>query len=311
MKIKNNLSKIIIALTLLLLFAVTISFSGCSATKFHDDDLAYVFGEVFGKKPRNVTPEDLETVESFSIMNYADNNTVTVTLSGYVETLESEGREAAATYVRTVDITDMTISEMEDFAYLKNLKSFAALYSSLQSFEFLTLCPELREVEISAAYNCTDFSYLSSIEKLEKLFITDCQVSDISFVSQMKNLTDLTLSGTYKDGYPLHDISFLEDMTSLKSLSLSSLGITDISPLANLKNLESLNLAYNGISDVTPISELYDLKFINLTQNLIEDLSSLKNYNPDTFGRIILDLNSLIKDWTPLDYLGNKVQGRH
>ena len=84
-------------------------------------------------------------------------------------------------------------------------------------------------------------------------------------------------------------------------------GFFDVS---ELKNLKSLNASYNCIEDVSPISQMTELVYLDLTQNPIKDLSSLTNFNPEKFEKIILDLNTLIKDWSPLDYLGNKVQGK-
>lgn len=292
--------------------AVTlICFNGCSSISFKDEGLSEVFGEIFDKKPRNISIEELESIETFSIITYANNNYITVTLDGYDEALASSGRDAAAEYVRTVDITDKSFSGFEDFVYLKNLKSFAASYFSFRDFDFLKNCSNISGIYLDSCYNCTDFSFLTSFEGLETLSVNDCEFSDVSFISDLKSLKSLSLSGIYMSEYPISDISFVQGLTELESLSLSSLGIVDISALENLKKLEYLNLSYNGISDVTPISELTNLTFINLTQNIISDVSSLTNYNPEKFERIMLDLNSLITDWSPLDYLGNKVQGKY
>lgn len=63
-----------------------------------------------------------------------------------------------------------------------------------------------------------------------------------------------------------------EQLASITSIDLSSMGITDISDIAYMPNLESLNLRDNGIRDITPLLVLESLRDVDLSYN---DLSSI------------------------------------
>ncbi|MCP5106543.1 MAG: hypothetical protein GY950_24375, partial [bacterium] len=68
---------------------------------------------------------------------------------------------------------------------------------------------------------------LSKFDHLEKLNLFDNEISDISILGELKNLTSLSLSLT-----GISDISILAELKNLTRLSLSLTGISDISILA-------------------------------------------------------------------------------
>ena len=53
----------------------------------------------------------------------------------------------------------------------------------------------------------------------------------------------------------ISDITPLENLTQLKSLSLWQNQVSDLTPLINLTNLEDINLKNNRISDISPLIE--------------------------------------------------------
>lgn len=299
-----------IIITIILITSV-ICFSGCAGIGFEDDTFAHVFSEAFDKKVNAITEEDLAQIQGIEIVTYSSANYVVITLEGYYEEKQNGAdKEALQKYVKRVDITDMEILSFDDLGRLVNLKEFDALYVPISDFDFLKECQNLEIFTISNNNACDDYTFLSGFGNLKELYITSCAIKDPSFISNLKGLKSLSLDYCTSGEYMLYDISCVSTLEELEELSISSIMVYDISPLSNLKKLKFLNASYNGIDDVTPLSQLSELVYIDLTQNPISDLSSLVNFDPEKFERIILDLNTLITDWSPLDYLGSKVQGK-
>lgn len=91
----------------------------------------------------------------------------------------------------------------------------------------------------------------------------------------LTSLTSLAISGKDKQEF---DLSGIENLTSLKNLSLTDCGIGDISYLQNLTQLESLNLTNNFINDISALTNLTNLKSLYLRGNLIDDYLPTASY---------------------------------
>ena len=126
-------------------------------------------------------------------------------------------------------------------------------------------------------------------------------VSDLSLLSHMPNLTELCLASQAIDD--LAPLAGLE----LEVLILSDNQITDLTPLAGLDSLEELWLGGNPIADASPLAGLENLRLLNLDLGGAEGgaLDSL-----DFLSGLSLDSLSLAQrtvsggDWSPLAGLG-------
>ena len=127
------------------------------------------------------------------------------------------------------------------------------------------------------------------------------QISDISPLSDLANLTELNLSSNHLD-----DISALSRLTNLKSLSLVSNQIIDIRPLSTLTNLTGLYMARNQIRDIRPLSGMTNLRYLSMFENHVGDVSPLSGLTNLTSLYLstnqISDINSL-SNLTKLDQL--------
>ena len=72
----------------------------------------------------------------------------------------------------------------------------------------------------------------------------------------------------------IHDISFLEGMTSLKYLILAHTFVTDISPISSCKNLVFLELDWSSVKDFTPLLGCTALEDLNIS-NTYADVEPL------------------------------------
>ena len=80
----------------------------------------------------------------------------------------------------------------------------------------------------------------------------------------------------------IHDVSFLEGMTSLKYLILAHTFVTDISPISNCKNLVFLELDFSSVRDFTPLQGCTALEDLNIGETYADvepllEMTWLKN----------------------------------
>ena len=284
------------------------SFYGCGkkGLAFHNKDMAAVFAKALSKDVNRITEEDLAKIESFSMMTYGQNNYVSITFEGFSDASDEEREKLSA----GVDITGLDLSDASDLRYLKGLKYYYGAYLGYSNFDFLSSCKELETFILNGNAECHDYTFLSSFPKLTALSLSDCMTDNLDFVSNLTGLTSLTLNSIRVGEDIPYELDFVKPLTELTELNVEGNWIEDLTPLKELKKLTRLDLSYGSIEDVSPLAEMPQLTFINLTQNCVRDVSALTTFDPDTFERIILDLNSSITDWSPLDYLGDKVQGR-
>lgn len=95
--------------------------------------------------------------------------------------------------------------------------------------------------------------------------------SDKASISALTNLTTLSLTQCQ-----LTDISFLAPLSNLTTLYLSDNQIADVSPLASLGKLRTLYLDNNPLSELKPLYALNSLQTLSL-QNLPLPLSTLES----------------------------------
>lgn len=299
----------------LLLSVILLTFTGCPTSlqkidgaDFTNPVVANVFGDIFDKKPERVTEEELAAITRVDIITYSETNEFTVVFKGYDEA-KARGLDTSS-YVRTADITDIVLGDMSDMRFLTSLKEFTATYTGFPDYNFLEPCVQLERFESLYNYESKDYSVFAKLPALKSLNIEGAVIDDFSAFSNLTQLESLTLSEVSSSDYKELDASFVTGLTNLHTLTLSCANLSDVTPIASLVNLRSLSLGRNLIEDVSPLAALTSLEYLDLEQNLISDISPLTTLDSEKFTRIILDGNSSIEDWSPLNYLGEKVQGK-
>ena len=134
----------------------------------------------------------------------------------------------------------------------------------------------------------------SDLEEVTSIDLAGGDISDLSGLERMPNLTTLYLSNNSLD-----DISALSDLNNLTYLDLGSTGVnesTALAQLASLPNLSTLYLNSNNIVDVSPLSNLSGLSYLYLYDNEIYDISAL--VNNDTFYTSYLAISNNLLDCT-------------
>ena len=117
----------------------------------------------------------------------------------------------------------------------------------------------------------TDVSALRELKNLTFLNLGDTKVTDVSALRELKNLTFLELRGT-----GVTDVSALRELKNLTWLNLDSTKVTDVSALQGLTNLTQLNLSHTSVTDVSALQELKSLTYLDLSYTKVTDVSALR-----------------------------------
>ncbi|CAL6101899.1 leucine-rich_repeat domain-containing protein [Hexamita inflata] len=125
---------------------------------------------------------------------------------------------------------------------------------------------DLKELSVQ---NCAfTYSFPHECDKLTSLTLNSCNLSNIDFLTNYKNLDTLLLFHNN-----LTDISVLATMKNLRYVNLNRNQIQLAHPLRNLSKLQHLKLDGNKIRDLLFVFNLKNLELLHLRSNQISDLN--------------------------------------
>ena len=107
-------------------------------------------------------------------------------------------------------------------------------------------------------------------ESVTELYLSSLQLSDISALSNCRNLVRLDLSDN-----KISDLSPLMDLPALEWLNLADNQIVDLRPLMAMRSLQTVDVSNNAVTGTTALAELSSLKELRLGGNPLSDLSGL------------------------------------
>lgn len=267
------------------------------------------------------TPQALENKEESDKKNYYDPNSAdsgSVNGNGFTPIVtndppDSGEKDEGISEIPTTDPTEnipeetttttVTQKQEEDFVtiagnqYKKNMTGVLNVRSSdltnsdIKQMKYLT---DITEIIMSNNPKVTDLSPLSALTGLEKITFHNCNVKDISFTANMKNLsvigaenngiTDISALAGHKklkevwlQSNNIKDISALKDSTNIESIDIKYSPVTDLSALSGMKKLAHLNLYNCSVSSLAPLKKCTTIEYINLDNNNVSDLTPLAN----------------------------------
>lgn len=163
-----------------------------------------------------------------------------------------------------------------DIKSIPNINSLKTLYcshSSLDDFHCSGKFPNLENLKIEGFTNLN----LGTLNKLKVLVMgaKEFDLENTTCFNHLPNLEQLSLTNC--------NISILKNLGQLKNLKMLNLSenhkLYNIDELESLKALERLNLYDNKISDVRVLNRLPNLKQVNLAENKIEKEEILYQLN--------------------------------
>ena len=172
--------------------------------------------------------------------------------------------------------TDFTVPEeatiYSDLAGMINLKSLSIPNAKTADFMFLTSMQSLESLKITnIGLDATVLNIIGEVTTLQNLTLTDCTISGIVPLANLKELKSLNLSNN-----AIRDLSPLVNMQQLEELYLQYNAVREIGVVASMANLKVLDLSYNDLSAIPTIGNCVSLEKLNLTHNKLSDISAVR-----------------------------------
>lgn len=222
------------------------------------------------------------------------------------DSLKSIGK---LTKLTKLNISGSTISGITSLDSLKSLTKLQELtidiylgtttsVSDLSPLKDLTKLTKLRIPTKSV----TSLDPIKSLTKLQELYLQDgngrCKISDISKLTNFKDLEDLNIGVTKS----VTSLEPLKDLTKLKNVEVWGSKFSDLSPLSE-KNLDELHISEYTGSDSSVISSFTNLSFLELGRaENIKDFSFVSKFTK--LKRLFLS-ESYVSSLEPLKNLTN------
>jgi Leucine-rich repeat (LRR) protein len=207
---------------------------------------------------------------------------------------------------------DLSINKMNSFKseyFFSNLSSLDLSYNPLKQFEYnqsnlfnfkslklssisssvipninFELFPELEELDLSDNLNINT-SGIKTLIKLKKINLENTNISDCSFISNLKAIEDINVGDNKNYHFCLRFVRFV----NLKSLKISNISLKQ--SFSQFENLIYLDASYNNISSLIGINYILDLIYLDLKFNMIDNI------------QINLDLNFNFHRLSQLEYI--------
>lgn len=135
---------------------------------------------------------------------------------------------------------------------LESLKNLRMLWLDHQEIEGEETLNELHYLTLLSLNGMKIYHHnLFRLSELERLYLEETGLVELSFLNAFPKLKTLHLSGNY-----IEKLNGIEALTDLECLVLQGNQIMDISPLSALGKLSQIDISNNQIKDFSPLSHL-------------------------------------------------------
>ena len=187
------------------------------------------------------------------------------TVGGVIERVQFTDATLETAFRELLDLDGETPVYTND---LWTIKEFS-VPEGVASFEDLRHLAFLEKLEIHSSIT-GQLSYLSNLSNLKELSISDTAIGaqELSVIGALPSLTKLSIRGC-----SLSTMAGLEQAKSLTYLDLSNNAVRDITPLSSLQKLQEINLSHNALNDLSALSSLTTVTSLDVSYNNLETLS--------------------------------------
>lgn len=199
-------------------------------------------------------------------------------------------------------ITDFTVpaqaQTLDDLSLLTHLEHLTITNLPNGSLQNLIDLSELRSLDLSGCrFAASELSVLQYLTKLEKLVLSNCGLSTIADLANVKTLTYLDISNN-----TIRNLEPLTGMEHMQELYMKLNAITSLDMLSYLYNLEKLDVSFNSVSSLAPLAQCPKLTWLDVSNNTISSINGIGNLQ--LLSSLSLNYNSL----TDISILGGCLQ---
>lgn len=201
---------------------------------------------------------------------------------------------------KSIWVEDNRIEDLSPLKDFKEIRSVVAYSSGLWDISALSTLDNLGNIELrdtgpvdfdhikhlevhSVSLRYADNTYLernlailAKMGTIKNLYLIKMRMTEAvqKSVAQMTRMKNLAISGDID----FSDISFLQNMPDLESLSLTGTGVHDLSPIKHTPKLKMLMLVSTPILAIDALKDsCANMKWLALHHTLVQDFSPLKN----------------------------------
>jgi len=168
-----------------------------------------------------------------------------------------------------LELSGNAISNITFLSSLKKLQYADLSYNHIADLTSFSSFTNLQGL-VLAGNHVNGFSPLAGISSLSNLWVQNCSITNVAFLSSLQRLGHLNLDGNF-----VSDITPVLGMTNLTGLGLSYNPATNISAVSSLKNLTGLRLEGNAMTEIGSLTNLFRLNYLSLSQNRLTNATQL------------------------------------
>lgn len=163
--------------------------------------------------------------------------------------------------------------DLSDLSYLTFVEDLAIESVPSGQLNYLSTLVNVSSLQIrNIAISTDELSLIGSLPKLERLVLSNCNLTTIAGLETATGITYLDLSNN-----TIRDLSPLSAMAGLKEVYLQHNAINDLTVLGNLKALAKLDVSYNLLSSLNPLFSATSLTSLSAGNNTLTSLAGISS----------------------------------
>ncbi|BDX08280.1 leucine-rich repeat domain-containing protein [Planctobacterium marinum] len=213
-----------------------------------------------GNNITDISP--LKGLQSLYLLNLIDNQISDISVMPEIKSL-------GHLYLDNSPVLDL--SPVAEFGSEHRWDGLSLRGLQLTDINFLSQFEQILSLDVSDN-NISDLSPLENLIYNYRLNLSNNQITDISKISLSSAPSLLYL---YLAGNQITDVSYLSNLKELRILDLENNQVLDITALSDLTKVRRVNLNGNQVSELSPLGGLGSLTRLYLADNEIIDISML------------------------------------
>ena len=247
-----------------------------------------------------VYPTDLENIKELDFHNAHIEK-----LNGIENMISLEKLNLSGTDIKDISLLKYLVNLKEVNISNTSISDITALENSIYIRYLNVNETEVTTLEVIKKFRYIEKLYISGtkintvpqLSSLLELDLSNCNISDINFISYLNNLTYLNVGKLKYKSNILSDISFVSSLEKLEYLSIANTDVVNIDVLRNLVNLRKLDITGCAKINTQVLNhvEIIGNEVVNFGDKVLErEIRELiNNYSEPIYKRQLLSITKL------------------